>query len=135
MKQLTLIQKLDEVLHHIKIGTEFGSPLTFDSIYQEMGSKYPEQIDKLELKSMLNKLKEDKYLEIKDIFYYVTFDGSFFEIKGGYQQEIKEAKRVSNLEGTNSTLQSIIAVGTSIAALYYLNEIFGPFHFHCFCEQ
>ena len=134
MKQLTLIQKLDEVLHYIKTGTEFGSPLTFESIYKEMGSKYPEQIGELELKSMINKLEKDKYLEIKSSFYYITFEGSFFEIKGGYQQEIDEANRVSNLEQRNSKLQFIIAAGTSIAALYYLNELSNAFHFFCFCK-
>ena len=35
MKKLTLLQKLDEVLHHINAGTEFTVPLTFDSIYED----------------------------------------------------------------------------------------------------
>ncbi len=135
---MTIIQKLDGVLYHIKTGCEFDSAITFTSIYQSLGEKYPEQIDKSELSRILRKLENDKYIEIRntdaEIFYYISTDGSYFVEVGGYEQERDEKGRVKNLEKKNFRLTYILVFGTTIAALYYLNELCSKYHWFCFCK-
>jgi hypothetical protein len=76
-----------------------------------------------------------KLSEIDEPFYFITFDGKVHITSGGYEGDFtsknKEKARISSLEKVQNKVQcqmviltSIIALGTLIAAIYYLKEIF-----------
>lgn len=80
-------------------------------------------------------------IPIEKRFYYINFDGNFFIESGGYTgkeaKENLEAKRINDIEAKSLELSSltvessktlarltwVIAIGTAIAAAYYIFEI------------
>lgn len=130
------LEKLDIVLlclekHHSERHHNF---ISIAGILQE---EHPE-IDFGEIQSALNKLVKDGYVEIRevgresitDIYYMITFEGRIWKEQGGYQCEKKENDRINALADAQQEasvrmvlLTRIVAIGTSVAAIYYLLEV------------
>ena len=119
--------------------------------YDQIASKAKANLnlkDFTELRAILNKLIKDGYVEavlihhinintkekISEDDYRITFEGKCFILEGGYEGHFQrlasesirldilaESQRVS--DGNMVFLTRVIAVGTSIAAVYYLIEI------------
>ncbi len=124
-------------------------------LFEHLKAFEPELIDGI-LDEVIAKLIEDKYIrhayynnvivDGKNIpnvpFYTLTFDGLFFLNNGGYAGEMKrenaENIRVETLEKSQKAnanrmtyLTIVIAVGTAIAAWYYLIEVGKFYHWWC----
>ena len=159
MEPLTPIQKLDEVLNFfVKGGFEKGG-LDFDTTLRLVNEHTRLKSDGDLLGKILNHLIKDGYLrcetrnifkqigsgaaKVDETFYYTTFEGEVFEITGGYQgksnRQNAENIRLDKIEKNQSLhrlwmtwLTAILAVGTTLAAIYYCVELYwnhGWFHF------
>ena len=125
--KLTPLQKIDEVLHNISVRNELEIVTNTEKIYQSLGEIYPDQIGIMELIIIIRKLKKDGYIE-ELIFdevphYYKTFDGSLFREQGGYYKRNELENSTLKMHKTTFFLTWILAIGTSVAALYYLSEL------------
>jgi hypothetical protein len=89
-----------------------------------------------------NFLKDKEYIHFNNFIVSITPLGDFFISNGGFRQTLinnaYDRSRLENLEKTQTKNQSdlnrltlIIAIGTSVAALYYLLEILK----FCFCHK
>lgn len=87
-----------------------------------------------EINSILIKLQKDGYVHIQETaigdFFMITFEGRVFNEQGGYVEMQQEKNRISLLEAAQRAanvrmvlLTRIVAIGTSVAALYYLLEM------------
>ncbi len=86
-------------------------------------------------------LKEEEYDEATYYvetfwvtYYNITIDGQIFILEGGYSQKFEEQNTLKEIQTEGRVLAKrlfwlnvILAVGTSVAAVYYLKEIFRPF--------
>lgn len=139
LSELTPIQQLDEIFKVIK--NDYGSILE-DALIKRL---IPFVISKEEFLRCMEKLISDKYVvkyideQGRAILYYCTFAGYLFE---GYENEHKfKALEGLRLETTIAfqqkqvrslnQLTKIIAVGTGVAALYYLYLLWQEL---CWCE-
>jgi len=88
-----------------------------------------------------NKTTGEKIYNENDPYYNITFEGYYFLQNGGYTGQLNrnhsEMSRVRVLEKRTAGMQSkmfwltvLLAVGTSIAAWYYLTELWKYYH-HC----
>ena len=145
---LTPIQKLDIVLAAISNEPAFRTALHTMVLVLEKG------IELNELKLILDKLEVDRfathdYVEgqksitgTKMPTYKITFEGLYFSKSGGYYQkslnDTSENIRLKSLEVSRQSqgralnwLTFWIALGTIIAAIYYLTELYWKYHwFH-----
>ena len=126
--ELTPLLKIDEVLHHINLSFDSKNPTNFKTIYDAMGKNYPEQIDEMELMNILRKLEKDKYIEAKiteeKTDYYMTYDGTLFDSVGGYYKENSIKESLLRIKTATFILTIVLAAGTVVASIYYLNELF-----------
>lgn len=149
MGVLKPIEKLDFVLNYLSTNKSRKGGLSLVSILKDT---QPIINDGDELLKVLEKLEKDGYIGFKErmplnkppliYFYYATFSGEYLNSQGGYQElhrkENLEKTRLQDIElkatvnrKTVTSLTWIIAVGTFVAALYYLLEIlkyFGVVH-------
>lgn len=108
------------------------------------------QIDIFEMELILNKLNKDAMLEsfeFKEQFgqknkYRITFEGRIFSQNGGYQKKYLDEssqntqatalqKEQKDFRRNTILLTVILSVGTTIAAVYYLVELYWKHHwFH-----
>jgi hypothetical protein len=142
--KLTSVEKLDLVLKFF-----LESPHAFPLVHEETLLKYlaPDTVgNAVELKQILDKLFKDEYVnfDLRNInggnvavkHYKLTFEGDyFFRYEGGYLGKYKKEKennaqldfyRKNQAEQAVrlNTLTTWISIGTVIAALYYIGEIF-----------
>ena len=144
ISKLSSVEKLDLVLKFF-----LESPHAFPLIHEETLLKYlaPEIVgNAVELKQILDKLVKDEYLnfDLRSInggsiavkHYKLTFEGDYFyKYEGGYLGKYKKDKennaqldfyRKNQAEQAVrlNTLTTWIAIGTVIAGVYYIGEIF-----------
>ncbi|HEY5391966.1 MAG TPA: hypothetical protein VIJ57_07620 [Hanamia sp.] len=109
----------------------------------------PIELDDYELKLLLKKLLDDKYIETgirentEENVFTIRFEGHSFILDGGYNGQYLSKNmqniRLANLEKNQkvhrvalTVLTSLIAVGTLVAAWYYGQEIWLFYHpFSC----
>lgn len=128
---MTPIQKLDSVLDFFARGGFEKGGISLDTLLRLLDSKMDSALDMDELIKITNQLLADHYIsENKYNQYQVTYRGIIFNDQKGYQGQMEKAHEVRALQQSQmETQQKItvltrwIAVGTSIAALYYLIEI------------
>jgi len=81
---------------------------------------------------VLNKIVEDGYAIKVNGDYQITFNGEFFKFNGGYKGEYERNNKALLEERKNQKnmvwLTGILAVGTTIAAYYYLLQIWNWYH-------
>jgi hypothetical protein len=144
MAELSPLEKLDAVLNSLeKYRTK--DYLTWEKICQiQLHDKTG--VDAGEVLSILNKLVKDEYAELvrvnpfdKDEFYerwQIAFEGRVFIEQGGYTQQRAnlnaEKIRMDKFDNaqkdfrrSQNMLLSLVALGTLIAAVYYLSQLFG----------
>jgi hypothetical protein len=143
-KELSPLQQLDGVLS--------GLADTDPHFYKTFGvlSKYVEGSSLVDVRLILNQLIKDGYVEkvqerkavpvqFYDEEYCITFGGKLHYDSGGYYQrslnDASENVRLKNLEIARQTqgkalnwLTFWIALGTLIAAIYYLTELYWKYH-------
>lgn len=136
---MTDLEKIDFVLTFIKIKMEVSAYWGYGIIWTHVEKTTELKINKTLFDEIINKLKEDCYIvdnETKDAC-RVTFKGLTFN---GYVSEQlshqEENARLRTLEEKTlkltiwtTRLTWIIAIGTFVAAIYYLLEILN----HWFC--
>jgi len=99
----------------------------------------------LEFKQILEKLEKDGFLINENNKTHLSFEAKYFIREGGYTAKIERLKATETdnrafrirEEGRSSRMVYItivLAVGTSIAALYYLNELCCSYRWFCFCN-
>jgi hypothetical protein len=96
--------------------------------------------DEFDLTAIIQKLKEDKLIRFDDSNQFkISLDGRVFIAKGRYQGEIERANaekvRLYQLKNRQSKLavrqyyiNLTIAIGTGIAAVYYLVGLYWKYH-------
>ena len=149
-KSLTPLEKLDKVITYLN--ENLIRPVhTLAEIGEGLKNEKAE-IENSELLLILNKLKQDKFIEIEnreikyltapdteeiitiELYFSITFEGRLFNQEGGYtrkkEKEDVEINRLKTLEQNERRqakglvfLQIIIAIGTAIASFYYILEI------------
>ncbi len=150
MKELSPIQQLDFVLSSLDNYSK-----TINEIQKELNLEISTFKD---VRMILEKLVKDKYAqEIKEevryegpaflkppggtwsYSYKLSFEGKVFIQQGGYREQFKVnvaenirldnlEKRQKHFEWNQTLLLTLVAVGTLIAAVYYLMEI--GVHYH-----
>jgi hypothetical protein len=145
----TPIQKLDDVLSFMAAGGFEKGGLVFDQLLRLVNEKKASNLDGDELVKILDQLKDDKYIkstvkrewrtfgaammaaETEIEYFSVTYKGIIFNNLNGYSGKETEKHRFDLLEIQHRKTESnlyratvILAIGTSIAAIYYLIEIF-----------
>ena len=136
MEQLTPIQKIDTVL---KCLWENNSKrLNLEEIATIL-NREKSGVDFGEINNILDKLYQDGKIKMemtqeREYYYRVTFEGSLFIEQGGYTQQQTErdynAKLAANLRRLQYHtwwLTVVIAVGTTVAAVYYAIEVYKYF--------
>jgi len=128
MPEIESFKKIDFVLEYIKSN---------EVVYKEYLVKemYSYGLTRIEVGRIIDKLKRDVYIiesiNYLGIFYAATFDSFMFL---GYEKEyifkLSENNRLGKLETAQmenqekmTWLTTLVAVGTLIAAIYYLIEI------------
>ena len=155
---LTPIQQLDEALtFFVKSGFEKGG-LDFDTTLRLINEHTKLKTDGDLLGKILNHLIKDEYLsitthnvwkqigigtsQVNEIRYHATFEGKVFNDLNGYAgnsirrnaenirlDKIEKNQRVHRVWMT--WLTAILAVGTTLAAIYYCVELYWNHHwFH-----
>ena len=136
----TSIQKLDRVLKFFatKDFTIEGmsEERAKNIINKKLVAENIEQIDSVEFQLILQKLFEDKFVFKKQpLDISITFEGKYFAETNGYQgkfeRENSEKTRVKEYAKRMIWLTRILALGTSIAAWYYLTELYKFYHCNC----
>ncbi len=153
-KVLTPLERLDKVITYLN--ENLIRPVhTLMEI--SMGLKKEKtEIENSELLLILNKLEQDKFIEVEnreakhttapdkeeiitiESYFSITFEGRLFNQEGGYARkkarEDIELNRLKTLEQNERKqakglvfLQIIIAIGTAIASFYYILEIIKDF--------
>ena len=139
---MTLLKKLDATLiclqkHHKE---KHHNLISIATILQ---TEQPD-IDFGEIKSILNKLKKDGFIDTQEIpipttdsteiYYNINFEGRIFNEQGGYDRRNEQnneltvlRKQQHSLQVQNRNLTIAVAIGTTVAALYYGLEIFKYF--------
>lgn len=140
-------KQIDAIFFYIKKKIALGASINSEYIWNLFVDKTPElEINKLMFSEIISKLIEDGYItelrkanEGQDVTtYHVTFKGQIFEGYESQQKLLNEQKaRLADLENRSREFQDettnnakrlnvltvILALGTSIAAIYYLLEI------------
>lgn len=122
----TPVEKLDEVLNFINTAKTppFYTNAQIMKEFEHYGSR--------DMIAIIIKLERDSniYCENDENHvrrHYPTFDGLLLQQTGGYRQkqimDAFETKRIESLENNTYRVTLIIAIGTGIAALYYLGQI------------
>ena len=142
---LTPIQKIDSVLNFMLNDANDPAFVTFSEILDSIQLKF--KCNQKELTEILHTLEIDGRIFTEESngvkLYKSTFDGRLFAADGGYQGKINrqnaENTRLAKLEQSQKDYQiwmtwltAILAVGTTIAALYYCVDLYwhhGWFHF------
>ena len=142
---MTSIEKLDSVLEYFSNIQIENKYIREEDILLHFNNKVVQGRD--ELLKILKKLEKDEYLEVKlrsvnnnynnPIPHYIlTFEGDYFiRYEGGYLGKVNknlESERLleyyRELQSSQSRKLNIltrwIAIGTIIAAVYYIGEIF-----------
>jgi hypothetical protein len=147
MEQTSIIlEKLDKVLSFFVTSPSAKGYSNLELILKRLWEENILTPEGLEIQKILNKLAKDGYVDYRDHevyeqtgafagkkverVYSVTWEGIYFHDIGGYSQSFHEKRRLTNLETNVQKLNKrayfftlIIAIGTSIAAIYYLIEI------------
>lgn len=137
-------KKIDFIFFDFKKKATHGIGISRDYIWNFLVSKTPElEINKTMYDEIIRKLVEDGYVREElaagsPPTYHLTFNGLSFK---GYEEEVNtqnaEKTRLGNLESENQLFQReglnnarrmnlltlILAIGTGIAAVYYILEI------------
>ena len=114
--------------------------------HQKIWQIRDERIKELELtdkkdliEALYRKLEKDGHIEKRETIRKIklTADGLVFIKTGGYEEKEKklnsEKNRIYYLENRGFYVSLTLAVGTSIAAWYYLTELCKYYHW-CFCH-
>jgi hypothetical protein len=126
---MTPFEKIDFVFFYIKDKIQVGGHWGYNNIWNYVERTPEIGINKIMFDEIIKKLKEDGYITEKNIpeaqpVYNMTFKGLLFN---GYNQEYKETQKlqqnVASLSSRTFWLTVVIALGTLIAAIYYLIEI------------
>jgi len=139
---MTPLEQIDFVFFYLKDKIQAGGSWGYYNISNYI-DKCPEtKINKVMLTEIVQKLKDDGYITEKQMpeaqpVYHVTFKGLIFEgYTKEYETSMKETVWLKNIQIQTLTtsrklniLTWIIAIGTGIAAIYYILEIFS----HWFC--
>jgi len=97
------------------------------------------QLSEADVLLVIKKLAKDEFVSIIQVgarnFYRITFEGLVFQQQGGYKQKLNKDTFLKRQEESNKRTQrilfwftGIVAVGTFIAAVYYVLEILKFFH-------
>ena len=150
METFSPVQKLDEVLKFLATSHFAKAGIILSDILKKLQPKIQ---DGDELLRILDKLIDDNFVKpiVRSVewlpdsgttYYKITFTGSYQYSLGGYQQimdsQNAESIRIGKIEHSakvNQTaltcLTAIVALGTLIAAIYYLTELYWKYHwFH-----
>ena len=84
------------------------------------------------VESMLDFLRDEKYIEKNERDYLIKFKGIQFIENGGYVGEAKRIKNAGLLNKVVFCLTGLVALGTAVAGIYYGLEIWKYFH-TCHC--
>ncbi len=136
-KLLTPIEQLDTALRFISpLNKRY---LTHDLLKKECFSNSNE----IDVTAIIQQLVDDKYIRFDDPNQFkISLNGQVFIARDGYQGDIdkanEEKNRIYQLEIRQSQMASrlywinlTIAIGTSIAAIYYIVELYWKYHwFH-----
>jgi len=147
MEHITPIhEKLDSVLSFFVTSPSAKGYSNLEFILKKLWEENILTPEGLEIQKILNKLIKDGYIDYTEHevyeqtgsfagrkferVYSATWEGIYFYEIGGYRQSFNEKKRLNNLETNVQKLNKraylltlIIAIGTSIAAIYYFIEI------------
>ncbi|HMG83082.1 MAG TPA: hypothetical protein VK559_08600 [Ferruginibacter sp.] len=129
----TPFEKLDAVLHTLH-KYERNKELIKGELYLSNSLD-----DKNELQSILDKLIKDKYVIQNGDQYRATFEGEYLMAAGGYkgmeeskitdisyQKKLLTEQRITQRIMVGLTL--VLAIGTTVAAIYYGHEIYHIYH-------
>lgn len=123
---MTDIEKLDFVLNFIKSKMTVSAHWGYGLVWTHIEKTTELKINKTLFDEIINKLKKDGYIvdnETKDAC-RVTFEGLIFKGYKKQEEENQELQRtVNSLSVRTFWLTVAIAVGTGVAAIYYLLEI------------
>jgi hypothetical protein len=136
---MTPREQIDYVFFFIKKHLENSATISTEYIWNLKVSKDPETgINRLMFDDILKQLELDKLIEkepmeegVAQSMYHITFNGRLFD---GYVEKHKETEnqkaRIRSLENANRSnanrmtlLTVFIAIGTIVAAIYYILEI------------
>jgi len=149
-EDLTPIKELDFILKFLATNVRAKPGISLDNLYKEIKVIKPELYQPAivddwgsRLRRILDKLEKDGLVKIGYHEYEITFDGYVKNLKDGYEGEIKDRNaeniRVGKLENrqkryelNQTLLLTLVALGTLIAAWYYLIEIWKHYHPHYF---
>lgn len=142
---MTPLEQIDFVFSYIKNKEDLSASFSTEYIWNLYVSKSPEtQITRFIFNEIIRQLIDDEYIRELPIIessqktYHVTFKGRIFEGYVANNIASKQSiKRISDLEEENRKFQKralknshqlncltiILAIGTMIAALYYIIEI------------
>ena len=121
------IQDLDFVLKFLATSPVKKGGFDFDQILKRVKPDIP---DADTLVHILDKFKADGYLSEEKGSYSLNKNGDLFYLLNGYEgdyldmlQEKRNKDQKYRLDRQVACLTKVIAVGTSVAALYYLKEL------------
>ena len=134
---MTDLEKIDFVLFYIKTKMADSAYWGYGPIWAHIQKTTELKINKALFDEIINKLKEDGYIvdnntndACRVTFRGLTFNGYVSE-QSFLQMEKKRLKTLEektlNLSRWTTRLTIIIALGTGIAAIYYLLEILNNF--------
>lgn len=143
MTQIQILTKIDHVFLKLKEQTNLSASVNYNYIKNLIVDNHPEyNIDALTLSNIIAQLIKDEYLSVQkatnkdeEDMYYVTFQGQLFEgYLAQYRNKMANSNRIKKLEDLTlenakklNTLTTWIAIGTIIAAVYYVIEIIKNF--------
>lgn len=133
-------QYIDRVLTYMAMDKDATLKLSTKRIWQNLKAQN-EGFDLTEgtLRLIMNKLVKDAYVFFEQHdstkVYKITIEGLIFQKLGGYEQKLNNDTLHERQEESNQNTQRIlfwftfiVAVGTLIAAVYYILEIWRFFH-------
>jgi len=143
---LTLLEKLDTVLKCLEKHHSEGHH-TLISIQIFLDKEQPE-VKWGETLYILKKLAKDGFIDTKEIpiphtasietYYNINFEGRILNEEKGYVSKNNALQAISTMQQRQATLYEriywltvAIAIGTTVAAIYYGVEILKNFSNHC----
>ena len=137
---MTSLEQIDFVFFHIKSKIQYGGSYGYQNIWFYVEATPETKINPTLLKEILKRLIEDGlvtetiYPETQPV-YHVTFKGVIFDGYNKSYLELREKEQFDDYTQKQNTrngeylnrLTLILAIVTSIAAIYYILEIFNNF--------
>jgi len=143
IKQIDIVLKTLAQADYAKSGIDYHELFDIINLLFEHENPPLKKVDNNEFYRIISKLKKDGFVESPmGTTHEITFEGNLSHLLGGYEKQYRDKNlaaelqyRVYRIQKTQTAIQTWIAVltlllalGTSVAALYYGIEVWKFYH-------